>query len=66
MKREEGLWIDRRKTAIVMVSGETEETPEMASNMDKRSEFLFWHKRSQEKISATGDLRIVSEDTTTR
>jgi len=35
MKRQVGLWIDHRKTVIVMVSGETEEITQIASNMEK-------------------------------
>ena len=34
MKREVGLWIDHRKTVIVMVSGETEEIEQIESNME--------------------------------
>ncbi len=35
MTRKVGLWIDHRKTVIVMISGETEEITEIASNVDK-------------------------------
>ena len=39
MKKEVGLWIDHRKTVIVMVSGETEEITQIASNMEKHVRF---------------------------
>ena len=35
MNKQVGLWIDHRKTVIVTVSGETEETTEITSNMEK-------------------------------
>ena len=35
MKRKVGLWIDHKKTVIVMLSGETEEITQIASGIDK-------------------------------
>jgi stalled ribosome rescue protein Dom34 len=35
MKKQVGLWIDHRKTVVVMLSGETEEITEIASDMEK-------------------------------
>jgi len=35
MKKEVGLWIDHRKTVIVTVSGETEDTMQIASDVGR-------------------------------
>jgi hypothetical protein len=39
MKKEVGLWIDHRKTVIVTVENEVEETREIKSNMEKHIRF---------------------------
>ena len=39
MKRGMGLWIDHKKTVIVMVSGETEEITQIASNVEKHVQY---------------------------
>jgi stalled ribosome rescue protein Dom34 len=39
MKKKVGLWIDHRKTVIVMLSGETEEIVQIASNVDKHARY---------------------------
>lgn len=35
MKKGVGLWIDHKKTILVMIAGETEAITEIASNMEK-------------------------------
>ena len=44
MKRKVGLWIDHRKTVIVMLSGETEEITQIASD----AEHVPYSGRAQE------------------
>ena len=39
MKRQVGLWIDHRKAVIVKLSGETEETTQIESAVEKRVRF---------------------------
>ena len=40
MKREVGLWIDHRKTVMVTMANETEETREIRSNVVKNLSLL--------------------------
>jgi len=39
MKKEVGLWIDHRKTVMVTIENEVEETREIRSNVEKRVRF---------------------------
>ena len=39
MKRNVGLWIDHRKTVLVTIENEVEETREIKSNMEKHVRF---------------------------
>lgn len=53
MKREIGLWIDHRKTVIVIVTNEGEETKIIESNMEKHVRF----SSSQSESGQAEDVR---------